>query len=224
MKKRLVFLLIAMLSVGVSNSYAILYTGFLSSPANSGLYSDGQAWASPPGFRVNWEVSEAGPATWHYKYTFSDENAGELSMLVSHMTISLSDNIEESDLFNFSVDVADWELDTFETHLSNPGFPVGETIFGIKINMGSAQLVAEFDSSRKPMWGDFYAKGGGIPNNYAYNTDFGVEVANLHDYAGTPIDASGNQLHKILVPNSTPEPASLVLLGLGSLALRRRRA
>ena len=72
------------------------------------------------------------------------------------------------------------------------------------------------------MWGNFYAKDGGDPKNYAYSSDFGTEVANPHDYAGIPVDVSGNVLHKILAPNSVPEPGSILLLALGGLLLRKR--
>ncbi len=224
---------LTLLLMGVSVSNATLYTGSLSSPAGSGLESGGISWdTSVTGFRVTWEVSENVDSTWHYKYTFQDESGGTLSMLVSHMIISLSDNIDEDDLFNYGSDIQlvdedgenAIEFGTFGVHPSNPGFPLNETITGVKLNMDEegAQLVAEFDSNRMPMWGDFYAKDGGDPKNYAYNTSFGIEVANLHDYAGTPEDAYGNILHKILVPNTIPEPATLAILALGGLTLLRR--
>ena len=91
--------------------------------------------------------------------------------------------------------------------------------------MTNAQASVEFDSNRQPMWGDFYAKDGksGTLWNYAYNTDLGVIVANQQDYANPAIDAQGNALHKILVPDTIPEPATIGLLGLGAMAFLKKR-
>jgi hypothetical protein len=99
-------------------------------------------------------------------------------------------------------------------------------MYGLKINLAGAHMTAAFDSERSPMWGDFYAKGGGKPKNYAYNTDFGAATANLHDWTGTPIDSDGNVLFKVLVPNTVPEPATLVMLAIGAICLKfeRKRA
>jgi len=100
--------------------------------------------------------------------------------------------------------------------------------FSSRIELGGDQLTAEFSSNRAPMWGDFYAKDGGNPKNYAYNRDLGVKVSNPHDYQNTPIDEYGNSLFKVLAPGAipapAPEPASLSMLALGSLLLIKRRA
>lgn len=223
-KTKVVFVIIGMLALGVSGAHAVQYTGSLSSPPSNGLESSGQTWASPPGFRVDWEVEQTDPSTWHYKYTFSNESGGELSMLVSHMIITLSDDIESGDVFNFGNDIVGWELNTFEASPGNPGFPAEGSVYGIKLDMGNDQLIAEFDSVRQPMWGDFYAKDGGTPQNWAFNASLGVEVDNLHDYTGTPVDIDDVELYKVLVPNNVPEPTTLLLFGLGGIMLRRRKA
>ena len=222
MKNFAICVCVGFVVLGVSTSFAGLYTGSLSS-LDGGIVSSGQSWVSPPGFEVNWQVEQTSFDTWHYRYTFSDENGDELSMQVSHLIISLSDNIQQGDLFNFGTDVAGTEIGDFGPAPGNPGFPDDETIFGIKLDMGNDQLIAEFDSTRQPMWGDFYAKDGGTPENYAYNSDIGTEVFNLHGFDEIPVDISGNELNKVLVPNSVPEPATLILLGIGGVLLRKRR-
>ena len=76
----------------------------------------------------------------------------------------------------------------------------------------------EFDSIRMPVWGDFYAKCGGIPPNEAWNEGFATP---------DPLDppADGSIASHILVPDSfVPEPTTLSLLvACGLLAARRRR-
>jgi len=186
----------------------------------------GDKWINT-GFRIDWDVSQNGDGTWHYEYTVSNRNGGSLTPGVSHVILQLSENILASDLFNFEGDIADYEIRTYGAQPSNPGFPTGESIFGIKLNLDDDQAHVAFDSTRRPMWGDFYSKGGN--KSFAYNDDLGVAVANLYDTTGVPVDAAGATLSKILVPDTissvpVPEPLSLAsVLAGGLLALRRIR-
>lgn len=228
-KKRVIVVagVVVLLLGGVSLQASLV--DFLSTPDTSGLISGNDGWGpNEDGFRVTWTISQNPDLTWHYKYEFTKADGTALEKLTSHFIISLSDDIQETDLFNFSVDsnADEIEFGTFGPASGNPGFPSGKSIFGVKIGLHNDQTVAEFDSNRQPMWGDFYAKDGVTEGlwNYAYNTDIGVTVANPLDYLTAPVDASGGELHKVLVPDTIiPEPATICLLGLGSLALRRKR-
>jgi hypothetical protein len=207
--------------------------GTLSTPDNEGLIAVGDWQDVNGGLTISWIISQNTDGTWHYQYTFSDGDGDVLSKRVSHFIISVSDNLTYADVYNFSSDVAKVTIDDFEEANGNPGFPAGQSLYGLKMDMTGNQVVAEFDSVRMPMWGDVYLKdgkngsGGGIKFNSAYNADFGVVVDNLHDYMGTPVDADGKTLYKILVPDTIPEPATMVILGLGGAAMllnRKRRA
>jgi hypothetical protein len=216
------FCLLALVSVSVQAPCGLV--GSLASPKDKGLVTGGETWLpGGEGLKVSWIVSENADHTWHYQYTFTNRKGDPLKMDVSHFIISVSDNLTMADVFNFEGDFETASLGQYKASPSNPEFPAGQTLYGLKINMGGEQVMVSFDSVRIPMWGDFYSKGGGKPKNYAYNTDFGVVVANLHDYMGTPVDASGNALFKILVPDTIPEPATLAILGLGSLLLTPKR-
>ena len=199
-------------------------TGFLNTP--DGLYSGDDGWShSEGGVRVSWTITQNG-SIWHYEYAFSKSDGTPLTKDTSHFIIELSENIQAGDLYNFTGDIDGTpEFGTFEPGNENPGFPVGESIFGVKINMGGDQLVVGFDCTRSPMWGDFYAKDGVSHGlwNFAYNTDLGVAVANPNDYLGIPLDGEGNMLYKVLVPDTIPEPTTLAMFGLGCLALLRKR-
>ncbi|MBP8606431.1 MAG: PEP-CTERM sorting domain-containing protein [Phycisphaerae bacterium] len=219
--------LIAVLIGAVVAAQAIgglVFTGSLSTPAAEGLISDGETWnPSGEGLTVSWVVSQNDDGTWHYKYSFTNGDGGVLRMRVSHFIISVSDNLTVNDVFNFSSDVEKRTIGTFGPAPSNPGFPEGMTMWGMKLDLQNTQILAEFDSFRAPMWGDFYTKDGGNPKNYAYNTDFGKAVANQDAYWQTPVDAAGNPLFKVLVPDTIPEPATLLLAGAGTLLLLGKR-
>ncbi len=199
--------------------------GSLSSHVDNGIYSGGEWGLNEDGFQIEWTISQNADQSWHYKYDFFKANGDTLRKLISHFDISLPDDITADDLYNFGSDIGEVTFDTFGPGPSNPGFPTGDSISGVKLDLTNNQLFAEFDSTHKPMWGDFYAKGGKSYGdwNYAYNIDIGVGVANLHDYTETPVDTFGNELSKILVPSTAPEPATICLLGLGALSVIHRK-
>lgn len=224
MRKVLFVVVAVVFCMGAAN--AALIEGFLNTP--QGLYSGDDGWSpTEGGYRVTWTISQNG-GVWHYEYAFSKADGSPLEKETSHFIISLSENIQSGDVFNFTGDFdlgAPPEIGVYGPGKENPGFPAGETIFGLKVNLDGDHVMVGFDSFRAPMWGDFYAKDGvtGGLWNFAYNTDLGVEVANPNDYSGAAVDADGNELYKILVPDTVPEPASLTLLALGGLLLRRKK-
>lgn len=222
--------LLAMICVSTTPSLATItvYTGALSSSTPDEVTSNGDGWgADRDGFKVTWTISKNTDFTWHYKYEFFKANGQPLTKLISYFDISLFENIQSYDLFDFSENIADPPtFGTFGPSPSSPGFPTGETITGVKFDMINTQDIVEFNSTHKPMWGDFYAKGGksrALGWNYAYNTDLGIDIINMQDLTNPALDSQGNELHKILVPNATPEPTTICMLGMGALVLFRKR-
>lgn len=198
-------------------------TGSLSTP--DGITGFGE-WVSPPpgsGYEISWEVTQTSADVWHYEYWISEQESDDpVRRLTSHVIFQVTEDprLTDSDIWNI-FGHGGYEVRTYgPTDSGSPGLP-GE-VFGLKIDLTDGQSHFGFDSSRIPWWADFYAKDGNNPPTYCYNSDFGVDVANIHDYANAPVDASGQILNKILAPN-TPEPSSLLLLAFGAVPLMLRR-
>lgn len=212
MKIRLLFFILLMV---VSGAYAV--SGFLVS--NTGDLEGTGFWVVDNGSedwhpaRIDWEVTQNQDLTWHYDYSLSVNVAD-----VSHFILETSQTFAEENVFNLSSPGTGFEIGSFTTQSGNPSMPA--TVYGMKFDSTSGTSInISFDSDRDPVWGDFYAKCGatGGTQNTVWNEGFAtVDPLN-------PIQ-DGSIGNHILVPNTIPEPTTVVLFGLGSLLLRRKRS
>ena len=189
----------------------------------SGLAAAGP-WADDiPPFTMAWDITNPSAGVYHYAYTFTFDptRAGGFS----HWDLQLTDNcvtptVDSSCVYNIEKNTTDVLAIAYA--LFGPGgvdnnfFPPGASNFyGIKFNNASSSspFIWEFDSSRAPVWGSFFAKSGGGTLVGAWNL-------------GLTNPDSLNELDWIARPNGNggpgpviPEPSTMALLGMGGGAL-----
>jgi hypothetical protein len=201
------------------------YSGMLASDFDSGnsMGADGllvgnNGWvnANDP-LVLRWTVSFDG-SVWHYEYTF---NELDLQGGLSHLVLEVSDTLQASDIIDPTY-AFEGPKQYGPGDPSNPAIP--STVWGVKFDTGGAAGLAilSFDSTRSPVWGDFYAKDGSV-GGAAWNAGFTNPDT---DPLAAPADGSIDS--HLLVPDSTtpptiPSPAAIVLGGLGTILVGRLR-
>lgn len=202
-------LISVLLCAGATVALGATFTGQVSSAA--GEVGGLGAWISPGPTTLAWEITDFG-SYFHYKYTLT---VPPTAPQISHFLIEVSPNFTAADFWNATGPHSVTEIGDFTQANGNPDIPA--PVHGLKFDSTTGRTaVFEFDSSRVPVWGDFYAKCGGNPPNQAWNA--GLALADPIAPA-----ANGSLDDHILVPDSvTPEPTGLALAGLLLVALRRR--
>ncbi len=221
----LLIVLALVVFVGASNEAAAdIYTGSLSTDggADGLLTGVGQSWGA--GTTLSWTVDTAavGGVSYEYTLTVADTQAAG----ISHLNVETSPNFTSADIVSTNWPLLDLFVGTL---IQNPGSPsLPSETPGIKFDNSpdAKSVTVSFISTRLPMWGDFYAKGGDA--NEVWNAGFGADetVAPFIDPTD-PADPIGNGSIRdhLLVPDTIPEPATLTLLALGAggMLLRRQR-
>lgn len=234
-------LCVVYVSLCVPTVRAATYSGGLTytppSPDSSdGLYAEGARWRTYTQ-TLSWTVTDEDNSfpgfPWKYTYTFGHDGS---QAAISHILIEVSDGVEESDFVGVSGATVD-SVGLQTVSSGNPSMP--EDVIGIRfdpVGVDPLSMTWTFFCNRMPVWGDFYAKDGNIGGgpNIAYNyNQSGIEtgfvdpdgndsVRDDPDPVTGPSDGSVD--HHILRPDAlVPEPVTVVLFGLGGLAVLVRR-
>lgn len=206
MRKILFALLILLAIVGSANADTV-FNGSLTN--STGVIATGP-WNTGNGFEIGWNVTQSG-STFHYAYHVSGVNDTNLAKNLSHILFQVSPNFTASDIFNVTGATLWYDSPgTYNPGTSNPNMP--NSLYSVKFGdfVNPANATIEFDSTRAPIWGDFYTKDGTF------------KVGNVHyDVTAWNSGFGGVEGAKIGVPDTAtaPIPGSLVLLGSGLLGM-----
>lgn len=182
--------------------------GSLTNDAGGGLYTQ-DGWTSSYGLaKIEWDIYNRG-AHIEYNYTFAvPEDPGKE---ISHFIIEVSEN------FTLEVDYLSGptpDLGSYEEGSDNPDMPAG--FWGIKFDFSDNNTVEtiSFNTTRLPMWGNFYSKDGYYQPDEAWAVAYNTGLADPDNGAFIPVPDT-------VVP--VPGAVLLGILGLGVAGIKLRK-
>jgi hypothetical protein len=233
---RLVALTALLVLLGAASASSYVFTGSLTS-ANGGIVAT-PSWET---VSLGWTVTQLVNQTWRYNYDLFVSQGATQQKNISHMLVEASLGFTECDILttnwvSCTPKATDIEVQQWTDQQGNPSIP--GPLYGIKFNTvtplpGSStgtHWLVQFDTTRAPVWGDFYAKDGKTSG-----TDITAWNAGFLLVDPTDGPANGSISNKLLRPDSTetlpsvPEFSAPMLASLAGLipllgaALRRRK-
>src|SRR5260370_5532574 len=121
-------------------------------------------------FTISWAITNPVAGTWHYSYTLAGTPNGSGGVGLSHFILDTSDNCinvaagtlaDPNCITNITISSVTVALipGDYNASTSNPNFPAGADIIGVKFNVTGGPplpVTFTFDSNRPPVYGDFY--------------------------------------------------------------------
>ena len=195
-------------------TYARSYSGTLS-VADGSLVVQGLPWSSTmiTPATLDWSVMEIGPDLWQYRYTLTVWSYSIGCVIVEASDGAAGQAFTSSDMSAATSSPPGWtdniSIGTHDVGSDNPGMP--QDMYGIRFSspVDPTTLTIRFNSTRRPVWGDFYARSRGIVNpatgqmtyamlNYLHNSGFTANDTDPQD----PPDSTSVTDH-VLVPDTT---------------------
>jgi hypothetical protein len=176
----------------------------------------------PSVFTIQWDISQDPESLiWTYEYTLFSARKD-----ISHFILELTEGDSFADS-SWGDGAAEWGVWDGSHGQSDPGWPEGAYFYGMKFDYGGRYVTYTLETTRDPVWGNFYVKSGKHhgDNVYAYNS--GLEEFTI-DSEGMIHFTSDNKLDFIVRPDGgappvVPEPASSLLFLTGSAIFAYRR-